>query len=338
MRMDTVLHYARLRAPSFHEAVPEVEDLTQDTVLTRQPRGVCGLGVCTSATTLAARSLPVPGGQGGDNSHAKSPHHGRRPHWMGRRPEGADSQGTWSPALRTMHINHLGLMAFLLALKRFEPLVRGCHVLIRTDNTATIYYINKQGGLVSPTLDALARELTLWCYSRLESIRASHVAGRQNSGADLLSRGKYYYDDWSLHPGVVRQIFKRYGSPQVDLFASEENAKCARFFSMRGTAPLGLDAMAHDWPKGLLYAFPPLSLIYQVLDKVRLQGLSLLLVGPGWWTWRSEIASLLYDHPWRLPPVRNLVSQANGDILHPGPVGLDLWVWPLRGSAWLRQV
>ena len=191
MRMDTVLHYARLRAPSFHEAVPEVEDLTQDTVLTRQPRGVCGLGVCTSATTLAARSLPVPRGQGGDISHARSPHHGRRPHWMGRRPEGADSQGTWSPALRTMHINHLGLMAVLLALKRFEPLVRGCHVLIRTDNTATIYYINKQGGLVSPTLDALARELTLWCNSRLESIRASHVAGRQNSGADLLSRGRY---------------------------------------------------------------------------------------------------------------------------------------------------
>ena len=101
----------------------------------------------------------------------------------------------------------------------------GCHVLIRTDNTATMYYINKQGGLVSPTLDALARELTLWCDSRLESIRASHVAGRQNSGADLLSRGKYRYDDWSLHPGVARQIFQRYGSPEVDLFASEENAK-----------------------------------------------------------------------------------------------------------------
>ena len=136
---------------------------------------------------------------------------------------------------------------------------------------------------------------------------------------------------------MVSLIFQRYGSPEVDLFASEENAKCARFFSMRGTAPLGLDAMMHAWPRELLYAFPPLSLIYQVLDKVRLQGLSLLLVGPGWWTWRSEIASLLYDHPWRLPPVRNLVSQANGDILHPGPVELDLWVWPLRGSAWLKQ-
>ena len=267
----------------------------------------------------------------------KGPHHGRRPHWMGRRPGGAVSQGDMESRPQDHAHQLLGVDGGPAGTQTFETLVSGCHVLIRTDNTATMYYINKQGGLVSPTLDALARELTLWCASRLESIRASHVAGRQNSGADLLSRGRYRYDDWSLHPGVVRQIFQRYGSPEVDLFASEENAKCARFFSMRGTAPLGLDAMMHDWPMGLLYAFPPLSLIYQVLDRVRLQGLSLLLVAPGWGTWRSEIAPLLYDRPWRLPPVRNLVSQANGDILHPRPVELDLWVWPLRGSAWLRQ-
>ena len=248
--------------------------------------------------------------------------------------EGMSAKGTWSPAFRTKHINYLELMAVLLALKRFEPFVKDCHVLVRTDNTATKYYINKQGGLASLELDALARELALWCDSRLKSIRASHLAGLQNNGADLLSRGRYYYDDWSLHPGVAEQIFNRYGRPQVDLFASEENAKCSRFFSIRGTAPLGLEALAHAWPRELLYAFPPFRLIPQVLDRVRRLGLSVLLVAPGWGTWRSEIAPLLYNHPWRLPPLRDIVSQANGDILHPRPVELDLWVWPVRGNAW----
>ena len=248
--------------------------------------------------------------------------------------DGRTARGTWGPALRSRHINYLELMAVLLALKRFEPFVRDCHVLIRTDNTATMYYINKQGGLASPALDALARELTLWCDSRLRSIRASHLAGLQNSGADLLSRGRYYYDDWSLHPGVARQIFDRYGSPEVDLFASEENAKCARFFSIRGTASLGQEALAHVWPRELLYAFPPLRLVRTVLERIRCQGLTVLLVAPGWGTWRSEIAPLLYDHPWRLPLLRDLVSQADGDILHPRPGDLDLWVWPVRGSAW----
>ena len=248
---------------------------------------------------------------------------------------GMTAKGVWSDVLRTKHINYLELLAVFLALKRFEPFVRGCHVHVRTDNTATMCYVNKQGGLASPALDRLARSLTLWCDSRLKSIRASHVPGLQNTGADLLSRGRYYYDDWSLHPKVVRQIFGRYGRPDVDLFASEKNAKCARFFSIKGVAPLGLEAFAHDWPKELLYAFPPLQLIRLVLERIRLQGLSVLLVAPGWGTWRSEITPLLYDHPWRLPPLRDLVSQADGGILHPRPAELDLWAWPVRGRTWL---
>ena len=251
---------------------------------------------------------------------------------------GMTAKGVWSVALRTRHINYLELMAVFLALKRFEPFLRDSHVHVRTDNTAALCYINKQGGLASPALDRLARELTLWCDLRLKSIRASHVAGLQNSGADLLSRGKYYYADWSLHPGVARQIFARYGCPDVDLFASEKNAKCPRFFSIQGAAPLGLEAFAHDWPRERLYAFPPLQLIHPTLERVRLQGLSLLLVAPGWGSWRSEIAPLLYDVPWRLPPLRDLVSQADGDILHPRPADLDLWVWPVSGSAWLPAV
>ena len=248
---------------------------------------------------------------------------------------GMTAKGVWSSALKTKHINYLELMAVFLALKRFELFVRDSHVHVRTDNTAALCYINKQGGLASPALDRLARELTLWCDTRLRSIRASHLAGLQNTGADLLSRGRYYYGDWSLHPGVARQIFARYGCPDVDLFASEKNAKCSRFFSIQGAAPLGLEAFAHDWPRERLYAFPPLQLILPTLERVRLQGLSVLLVAPGWGTWRSEIAPLLYADPWRLPPLRDLVSQADGEILHPRPAELDLWVWPVSGNAWL---
>ena len=97
---------------------------------------------------------------------------------------------------------------------------------------------------------------------------------------------------------------------------------------------MGLEALAHVWPRELLYAFPPFHLIPPMLDRVRRQGLSVLLVAPGWGTWRSEIAPLLYDHPWRFSPLKDLVSQANRDILHPRPVELDLWVWPVRGNAW----
>ena len=245
--------------------------------------------------------------------------------------EGRFVRGLWDDDLKTAHINYLELMAVLLALKHFEPLIRGYHVLIRTDNTAALYYINKQGGLASPKLNQLARDLTLWCDSRLASIRASHVPGLQNSGADLLSRGKVWYADWSLHPQVASQIWGRFGHPVVDLFASQENTKCPLFFSVRGKAPLGLDAFAHTWPGSLLYAFPPLELILPTLERIRLQGLTVLLVAPGWGTWTSVITPLLYDAPWPLPLRRDLLRQAKGEIFHPRPQDLDLRVWPVRG-------
>ena len=245
--------------------------------------------------------------------------------------EGKTARGTWNAEYGTRHINFLELTAVLLALKRFKPFVMGCHVLVRTDNITTMAYINRQGGLASLALDALAVELTLWCDRHLRSIRAQHLAGHLNLGADLLSRGRYYYGDWSLHPGVARQIFHRYGTPVVDLFAIKKNAKCPLFYALADADALGGDAVAQVWPRELLYAFPPLHLIPPLLEKVRLESHTVLLVAPGWGTWRSDVAPLLYSPPWRLPPLRDLVSQAEGSILHPRPVELDLWVWPIRG-------
>ena len=246
--------------------------------------------------------------------------------------DGRTPKGTWNEAYGTKLTNYLKLLAVLLALKRFEPLLVGCYMLVCRDNTTTMSYINRQGGMASPSLDVMAGELILWCNSRLKSIRAVHLPGLQNHGADLLSRGRYYYEDWSLRPSVARQIFVRYGCPSVDLFASEANAKCSRYFSVQGQSTMGLEALAHEWPRVLLYAFLPLRLIYPLLDRVRRQGLSVLLIAPGWGSWRSEIAPLLHENPWRLPPLTNLVSQAAGTILHPRPVEQVLWVWPVRGN------
>ena len=245
--------------------------------------------------------------------------------------EGRCASGVWDEELATAHINYLELKAVFLALQHFASFIQGCHVLIRTDNTTTMCYINKQGGLRSPVLHKLAQELILWCDAHLTSIRACHVPGLLNRGADLLSRGHCRYDDWSLHPLVMQEIRMRFGSPIVDLFASEENTKCPLFFAFSGVNTLGLDAMAYDWPEGLLYAFPPLSLIPPTLERVRCRGLTLILIAPGWGSWRSEISHLLYDNPWKLPLRRDLLTQAGAEIFHPRPADLDLWAWPLKG-------
>ena len=44
----------------------------------------------------------------------------------------------------------------------------------------------------------------------------------------------------------------------TDLSVSRENAHCWLFFAIRDlNTQLGTDALVHQWPRNLLYAFPP---------------------------------------------------------------------------------
>ncbi|KAJ1202338.1 hypothetical protein NDU88_006138 [Pleurodeles waltl] len=58
-------------------------------------------------------------------------------------------KGLWSPEEQMFHINLLELRAVRLALKAFLPSLRGQSVQVLTDNTTTMWYINKQGGVGS---------------------------------------------------------------------------------------------------------------------------------------------------------------------------------------------
>ncbi len=127
---------------------------------------------------------------------------------------------------------------------------------------------------------------------------------------------------------------RRFGLAQVDLFASLEMSHCQLFYSLiEGT--LGMDALAHSWPRGLRkYAFPPVSLLAQTLCKVREEEEQILLVAPYWptRTWLPELMLLLTAPPWQIPLRKDLLTQRRGTLWHPHP---DLWklhVWSLDGT------
>ncbi|KAI2646795.1 UvrABC system protein C [Labeo rohita] len=68
------------------------------------------------------------------------------------------------------------------------PDLRDRHVLVRTDNTSVVSYINHQGGLRSRPLYKLAHQILVWSQDKLLSLRAVYVPGHLNLGADILSR------------------------------------------------------------------------------------------------------------------------------------------------------
>ncbi len=98
---------------------------------------------------------------------------------------GATCNGQAAAGLRTRprrlwHINCLELLTVHLALWQFQPLLLGKHVLVRTDNTAAVSYINRLGGIRSHRMSQLARHLLLWSHTQLKSLRAVHIPGKLN--------------------------------------------------------------------------------------------------------------------------------------------------------------
>ncbi len=234
--------------------------------------------------------------------------------------------GVWTGPQLRWHINCLELLAVRLALSRLRGRLQGKDVLVRTDNTATVAYINRQGGLRSRRMSQLARHLLLWSQKHLRSLRAIHIPGVLNRAADELSRAALP-GEWRLHPQAVQLIWSRFGVAQVDLFASPETTHCQWFYSLT-EATLGTDALAHSWPQGLRkYAFPPVSLLAQTLCKIREDEEQVLLVAPYWpsRTWFPELMLLATAPPWPIPLRKDLLSQRRGTLRHPRP---DLWKTP----------
>ena len=143
-----------------------------------------------------------------------------------------DSQisGTWTHTDRKLHINCLELKAVIHALQHWAQVLQGHQVMIATDNSTVVSYINKQGGTHS--LLRLTVELLLWLEAQNIIVRARHIPGCLNMIADHLSRpNQPIPTEWSLHPEIVRRIFRVWGTPEVDMFATGSNSHLPRFMS-----------------------------------------------------------------------------------------------------------
>ncbi len=109
---------------------------------------------------------------------------------------------------------------------------------------------NHQGGLVSKRL---ANDLLVCAQTNLRTLKVTHVLGKMNQGADMLSRSNVSSEEWTLHPLAVQKIWEVFGRARVDLFASEDNSHCPIFFTKT------TDALGHEWPSLRLYAYLPVA-------------------------------------------------------------------------------
>ena len=136
------------------------------------------------------------------------------------------TKGLWSDREKRLHINVLELKAVSLALRDFKDQCQHQTVLVATDNSSVVAYINKQGGTHSAEMCALLWKIMTWCHHYHITLKARHIPGCLNVMADLLSRSNQVQStEWSLHPQVFKQICQKWFTPHVDLFATHLNHK-----------------------------------------------------------------------------------------------------------------
>ena len=97
------------------------------------------------------------------------------------------TQGLWSPQEKGLHINVLELKAVFLALRHFKDQSQDQTVLVATDNSTVVAYINKQGGTHSAEMCALLWRIMTWYHHFHITLKARHIPGCLNVMADLLS-------------------------------------------------------------------------------------------------------------------------------------------------------
>ena len=255
--------------------------------------------------------------------------------------EDSKISGTWTLSDRKLHINSLEFSSVMFALQHWAPLLQGRQVMIATDNSTVVSYINKQGGTRSLTLQRLNVDLLLWLESQNIIVQARHIPGCLNVIAEHLSRpNQPIPTEWSLHPEIVERIFRVWGTPEVDMFATLSNSHLPRFMSpVPEPRALAVDALSQDWQGRSMYMFPPFPLLSKVMQKLRsTQVAEVILVAP-WWpsqSWFPHLLRLCVEHPLVLPYRRDLLSQQDQKYIS-DEKSYHLHVWRLSCDTIKQQ-
>ena len=246
--------------------------------------------------------------------------------------------GRWTGEEVTLHINHKELLAVLKTLELKAPSLANSTVLFLIDNTTTVSYISKQGGTRSLKMTRTVKKIYSLASRHNVFLKSVHVKGTLNVLADMLSRPEVALKtEWSLSRDSFLWVCDQspWGAPTVDLFANRWNKQLDRYFSpCHDELALATDALVASWPFEVLFAFPPTTIMSEVVTKIiQERPERLLLVAPNWpnASWNPVLRSIAKR--WRPIPHVSL-SQPMSKYRHPSPhiLSLALWLITFNGS------
>jgi hypothetical protein len=251
-------------------------------------------------------------------------------------------KGEWTLEESHLHINLLELWAVHRALIMLGHVIFNKRLLVKSDNSTVVYYINKQGGTRFPTLCLHTMKLITWCIKHAVILQVIHIPGMDNVQADNLSRGvSTNPTEWALNRQIFLKLTLLRTFPTIDLFASRKNKQLPVYCSWKkDNEALVCDALSMSWMGMFAYAFPPISLIPKTLEKIIREECLVPLITPRWprQHWFQNLIEMSVDWPIMLPHEdHNLLRMPGTNARFHDTMNLQLTAWTLSNSVTRRK-
>nr|CAI5866710.1 unnamed protein product [Callosobruchus analis] len=163
--------------------------------------------------------------------------------------------GDWSIPQSQWHINRKEMFVIYLVILNNLVQLKDKSILIQTDNKTVASYVKRQGGTKSMTLLKLTQDILELASQHNLVLRAEHIPGNYNTVADHLSRRKQL-PDWHLSEKVQDVICRKWGRPDIDLFATARSAVTTRFVTQfRCSEAEFVNAFTRKWDYKLAWIF-----------------------------------------------------------------------------------
>ena len=216
------------------------------------------------------------------------------------------AKGDYDESVSKKSSNFRELTAILLAILAFKVKLKNQHVLIFSDNSTSIAYINNRGG---PHSDLTQLAIKIWNEAdRLGlSITCRHLAGIANVIADGLSRAPDRHN-WMLHPNLFQMLEDLWGPHSIDRFATFQNTQLLRFNSLFwdvGTE--AIDAFSQQWSGENNYINAPWALLPRIIEKIVSDRAVATVIVPNFRAqpWHQNLRRLAICPPITLPVHKN---------------------------------
>ena len=190
------------------------------------------------------------------------------------------SHGTWAVEEAVRSSTWRELCAVYRVLRSLTHVLSSHRVKWFTDNTNVVNIVNK--GSMKPDLQDLAMQIFKFSSLHTIHLEIEWLPRCLNEQADYLSK-IIEKDDWGISFEILSMLINRWGTLDIDYFASEHNAKLPVFFSKFWCyKSAGVDAFTFDWGQGFGLYVPPVILVSRVLRKMESCRAKGILVVPEW--------------------------------------------------------